>query len=627
MSNIIHQLPDSVANQIAAGEVVQRPASVIKELVENSVDAGARSISVIVKDAGRTLIQVIDDGKGMSPADARMAFERHATSKIFKSEDLQTLSTMGFRGEALPSICAISQVELRTRTDDDRLGTCLKINCSKVESEEPIVCDRGTNIMVRNIFCNLPARRKFLKSDNVELAHIMREFERLALVNNDLHLSIDTGGKRIDLRPAPFKQRIADIWKNNLNLQLLPIEVETSVVKIYGYVSRPEFARKRNQLQYLITNGRNMRHLYFHKAITGCYNQLIAPDTQPCYFLKFEVDPASIDVNIHPTKDEIKFEYEHEIWRILSASVRAALGKFGAVPSIDFTDDALPAAAPPPAPGDFVDMPKVELDPGYNPFARAEVAPPPEFARPAAGNPAYRPTKVSSGWSKLYSDFMNGVKDSDESRRGASADTQPTLEGVEATATAPICLQHALKYIITSSDGRLLVIDQHRAHVKILYEQYLQRAGLHAGTAQRIMFPLTLRLEPAQIITFEGVEDEISRLGFQLDRCSENEWRIEAVPSLLSGVDPVDAILRILDSVGDDSASYGAEEFGAESMLQRVALIMARSSAITAGKQLSATEMEHIVSRLFSLPDPQFTPNGNPIVRSIDDTQLASLFS
>ncbi len=342
MSDIIRLLPDSVANQIAAGEVIQRPASVIKELVENAVDAGATDIRIFIRDAGRTLIQVVDNGKGMTETDARMAFERHATSKIAQADDLFTLHTMGFRGEALPSICAIAQIELKTRTADDQIGTRLVINASKVEMQEPSLCEPGSNIMVKNLFFNVPARRKFLKSDSVETANIMREFERLALVNNNIRLSIDRDGKTLDLRPGSFKQRIADIWKNNINLQLLPVEVDTSLVKISGFVSRPENARRRNALQYLIVNGRNMRHPYFHRAIISCYESLIPADSQPCYFIKFDVDPQTIDVNIHPTKNEIKFENEQQIWPILVAAVRASLGKFAAVPSIDFTDEALP---------------------------------------------------------------------------------------------------------------------------------------------------------------------------------------------------------------------------------------------------------------------------------------------
>lgn len=368
MSDIIRLLPDSVANQIAAGEVIQRPASVIKELVENAVDAGATDIRIFIRDAGRTLIQVVDNGKGMTETDARMAFERHATSKIAQADDLFTLHTMGFRGEALPSICAIAQIELKTRTADDQIGTRLVINASKVEMQEPSLCEPGSNIMVKNLFFNVPARRKFLKSDSVETANIMREFERLALVNNNIRLSIDRDGKTLDLRPGSFKQRIADIWKNNINLQLLPVEVDTSLVKISGFVSRPENARRRNALQYLIVNGRNMRHPYFHRAIISCYESLIPSDSQPCYFIKFDVDPQTIDVNIHPTKNEIKFENEQQIWPILVAAVRASLGKFAAVPSIDFTDEALPLE--PLRSGETPSAPQIDLPGGYNPFER-----------------------------------------------------------------------------------------------------------------------------------------------------------------------------------------------------------------------------------------------------------------
>ncbi|MDE6787209.1 MAG: DNA mismatch repair endonuclease MutL, partial [Muribaculaceae bacterium] len=315
--DIIRLLPDSVANQIAAGEVIQRPASVIKELVENAADAGASDIKIFIKDAGKTLIQVVDNGKGMSETDARMAFERHATSKIKSAEDLFSLHTMGFRGEALPSICAISQVELRTRTEDSQMGTRLIINGSKVESQEPCMCDKGTSISIRNLFFNFPARRKFLKSDAGELGHIMREFERMALVNNNLRISIDTGNRVIDLRPGSMLQRINDIWKNNLNMQLIPIDVDTDLVKIQGFVSRPEFARRRNALWHLIANGRHINHLKMHKVITGCFDNLIASDTQPCYFIKIQVDPSEIDINIHPSKNEVKLEREKEIVSIL----------------------------------------------------------------------------------------------------------------------------------------------------------------------------------------------------------------------------------------------------------------------------------------------------------------------
>ena len=604
MSNVIHLLPDSVANQIAAGEVIQRPASVIKELVENAVDAGADYIRVFIKDAGRTLIQVIDNGKGMNEMDARMAFERHATSKITEASDLFTLCTMGFRGEALPSICAISQVEMRTKRADDRLGTCLNINCSKVESQEPCVCENGTNIMVRNIFCNLPARRRFLKSDNVELANIMREFERLALVNNHLHLSIDTGNKTIDLPKATLKQRIADIWKNNLNLQLLPVDVDTSVVKITGYVSRPEYARRRNPLQYLIVNGRNMRHPYFHKAITMCYQQLIAADTQPCYFIKFEVDPSSIDVNIHPTKNEIKFENEQEIWHILTAAVKAALGKFGAVPSIDFDSDALPVnSLPKPGTGE------------YNAFEQRK--PSVAFSRPVDT----RPRNQASDWGKLYNDFMRDVSQSARQRQEAQKQEQPLFDNRQIDVPR-MCMQFALKYIITTSGADLLIIDQHRAHVRVLYENYLAKAALNEPATQGIMFAEEMELDASQHLTLEGILEQVRRLGFIIDHIDGYKWRISGVPASSIHVNARDMIARIIDSINDDGANYGNEGTPAESLMEKLALVTARASAITRGRKLSDNEMEALVTDLFQSSSPAFTPNGNPIYTRIDEARI-----
>lgn len=619
MSDIIRLLPDSVANQIAAGEVIQRPAAVIKELVENAVDAGASDIRIYIKDAGRTLIQVVDNGKGMTETDARMAFERHATSKINAAEDLFSLHTMGFRGEALPSICAISQVEMKTKTDSSNIGTRLVINASRVEEQEPCMCERGTNIMVKNIFFNTPARRRFLKSDNVELSNIMREFERLALVNNNIRMSIDTGNRVLDLRAATFKQRIADIWKNNLDMHLLPVEVETSLIKISGFVSRPEFARRRNPLQYLIVNGRNMRHPYFHKAIMNCYESLIASDTQPCYFLKFTVDPGSIDVNIHPTKNEIKFEYEQEIWPILQASVKAALGKYGAVPSIDFNSEVLPID---PLPVGVTPVPpKLDIPVNYNPFAvesedrRREVL-------SQTPQPFRRKDSVPHNWDSLYSDFMR--RGDNEERNVEIEETVPTslpeMESPERPGA--FCIQHAQRYIITSSREGLMVIDQHRAHVRILYEEFMRRVGSGDQVSQTVMFPETISLDPAHQAALSEVEGELARLGFNLEYSDESRWRLIGIPALLKAEEARDTVLRILDSVCEDGSNYGKEGRASSDILGRLALVMARSAAIQGGTKLSDSEMEHLVGELFSLPDPAYTPNGNPVFVVLDPRRL-----
>lgn len=623
MSDVIRLLPDSVANQIAAGEVIQRPASVIKELIENSVDAGATEIKIFIKDAGRTLIQVVDNGKGMSETDARMAFERHATSKIKMAGDLFNLHTMGFRGEALPSICAVSNVELKTRTIDSSMGTRLVINASKFESQEPSLCDVGTNIMVKNLFFNVPARRKFLKSDSVEMSNILREFERLALVNHGIRLTIDYGNKVLDLRRATFKQRIADIWKNSIDQQLLPLEVKTSLVNISGFVTRPEYARRRNPLQYMIVNGRNMRHPYFHKAIASCYENLIATDTQPCYFLKFEVDPASIDVNIHPTKNEIKFEYEQEIWPIIQASVKAALGQFGAVPSIDFTMDVLPVK--PIKKGEDPIAPKVNLRPDYSPF---DSIPGKSFKESfSKGN---KNDKIGTkDWETLYSNFMNSSRDhGNDINISKEIKPEPSLPGTEKTETVEdLCIQHASRYIITSSNNQLLVIDQRKAHVRILYEDFLHHLRNGKVVSQGLMFPDFLKLEESQISILNSVLPELTKIGFKIVSEDDRIWKIISVPAILKKIDYPDLILGIIDSVSDDSINYGKSPDLHDRLIEDIALVMARKSAIPSIGKLTSDEMEHIISKLFSLPAPSISPDGSKIYITIDSEKLDKYFS
>lgn len=623
MSDIIRLLPDSVANQIAAGEVVERPSAALKELVENAVDAGATDIQIVIKDAGKTLIQVIDNGTGMSETDVRMAFERHATSKISSASDLYSLTTMGFRGEALPSICAISEVEVKTRKADSPIGTRLVISGSKVITQEPVACEIGTVISVRNIYFNIPVRRKFLKSDNVELSNIMREFERLALVNNNVRLRMDNGVRSIDLRPASLRLRIEDIWKNSLKSDhLLPIDVDTSLIHVEGFVSRPEFARRRNPLQFLIVNGRNMRHPYFHKAILSCFDGLIASDTQPNYFMRFTVDPSSIDVNISPTKNEVKFEYEKQIWPILVSAVKTALGKYAAVPSIDFSVDAIPLD--PVRDGSVPKAPHVEYRSDYNPFSSGR----------------NRMSHVESDWQKLYDSFVNkagtdSVNKSENLESDASLISPPAPQRNESsglfgitgdTDLNAVCIQFASKYIITGSRHGLLIIDQHRAHVKILYQDYLSRLEKADVVTQSVMFPDLLTLDETQQSALGEVNEELRRIGFTLEYDSDTSWRIVTIPALIRQSDARDVVLRILDSVAIDSVNYGKEGNIGDSINEKMALILARSAAIRRGQKLSQTEMESIISGLFSLPDPSLTPNGNPVFISLSEENLLSKF-
>ncbi len=631
MNDIIRLLPDSVANQIAAGEVIQRPASALKELVENAVDAGATDIKVVIKDAGKTMLQVIDNGSGMSESDARMAFERHATSKIRTADDLTRLRTMGFRGEALPSICAISEVEVRTKREDAPIGTRLVIEGSRVMVQEPCVCEKGTVFTVRKLFFNTPARRKFLRSDSAELAAIMREFERLALVNNHLHMSIDTGTRQLDLPAGTLRQRIDDIWRQNLSQQLLPVNVDTSLVKIEGFVSRPEYARRRNALQFLIVNGRNMRHPAFHKAILNCYSNLIATDTQPNYFLKFEVDPDSIDVNISPTKNDVKFEYETEIFPILSAAVKATLGQNSAVPSIDFSGDILDIK--PVRDGEPLHKPSIGGKSGYNPFKTAWKAP-----------------ATDSSWQELYKSFMTDkppVEPDDPTLFGDKLSPAPGISGIsvpvsaetvdktvenegggsEIAELAPLCMQVADKYIITSNRDGLLIIDQHRAHVKILFEEYMRRAEGMEIVSQSILFPEEIRLDNVQQSVLQGITADLEKLGIHLEYVENDVWQITSYPAMMKNSNPREVVLKILDSISEDSEIYGTGKVTPESVARSVALIMARAGAIRRGQRLNTKEMEHIVSSLFSLPEPSRTPNGNPVYFRLDADQLHSMFT
>ena len=530
MSDVIKLLPDSVANQIAAGEVIQRPASVIKELVENAIDAQASHVQIILKDAGRTLIQIIDDGVGMSETDARLAFERHSTSKIRTADDLFTLHTMGFRGEALASIAAISQVELRTRRHDEQLGTRLLINASQCESQEPDMCPVGSNFMIKNIFFNVPARRKFLKSNQVELSNIVKEFEKLALINNEVEFTlIHNGTVMYKLLKGSFRQRIAALMGNSIDQQLLPVSIDTTLVKVQGYVGKPENARKRNALQFMFVNGRFMRHPYFHKAVMTAYDQLIPEGEQPNYFLRFTVDPQAIDVNIHPTKTEIKFEDEMPIWQILAAGVKETLGRFSEVPSIDFDTQDAPTI---PAYSNHVEVhhPEIEVDTTYNPFKENASSGTVRHQRPSAGNAAV------SNWDELFANFERKKREGLEQQDGG--EPQPVVEAAgEQENQLPLGHLHSVylqlkgRYILSPAKSGLMVIDQHRAHVRILFDRYI--GCIHAGnlSSQAVLFPEVLHLGAAQSVTLEGLLPEMEQLGFSLSHLSGNDWSINAIPS------------------------------------------------------------------------------------------------
>ena len=618
MSDVIKLLPDSVANQIAAGEVIQRPASVIKELVENAIDAHATHVQIILKDAGRTLIQIIDDGVGMSETDARLAFERHSTSKIRTADDLFTLHTMGFRGEALASIAAISQVELRTRRHDDQLGTHLIINASKCESQEPDMCPAGSNFMIKNIFFNVPARRKFLKSNQVELSNIVKEFEKLALVNNTVEFTLmHNGNVMYKLMKGTFRQRIAALMGNSLDQQLLPIGIDTSLVKVEGYVGKPENARKRNALQFMFVNERYMRHPYFHKAVMTAYEQLIPEGEQPNYFLRFTVDPQAIDVNIHPTKTEIKFEDELPIWQILAAGVKETLGRFSEVPVIDFDTQDAPSI---PAYQGHVEVhrPEIEVDPSYNPFNSQH-----SQSSHAQSRQRQAPSDSSlSNWDELFANFERKKRDSIVTDAGQ----QPSDETTVANPVLPlgdlqsVYLQLKGRYILSPAKSGLMIIDQHRAHVRILFDRYINRVNNGSMSSQAVLFPEVLHLSAAQSVTLQGLLPEMEKMGFSLSALSGNDWTVNAVPSGLDGIDMSSMINQIVESVENGGLPLKKRIY------DHLALTLARSAAIPVGRTLMQEEMEMLVADLLRLPEPNYTPDGKTIITVIPIEQINKMF-
>lgn len=651
MSDVIRLLPDSVANQIAAGEVIQRPASVIKELVENSIDAGATAVTIVLKDAGRTLIQVIDNGSGMSDTDARLAFERHATSKISQADDLFTLHTMGFRGEALASIAAIAQVDLRTMRQGETLGTRILINGSKVESQEPEACVPGSNMMVKNLFFNVPARRKFLKKDSVELSAIMREFERLALVNTGIDFTLISNDTTVhSLMHGPMKKRICDLFGKNLDKQLIPIETDTSIVSVNGFVGLPENARRRNPLQFFMVNGRNMRHPYFHKAVMQCYEKLIPADTQPNYFINLRVDPETIDVNIHPTKNEIKFENEQAIWQILTAAIRDSLGRFNVGPSLDFDrEDApdIPVFDP-----NAEKMPEIDIDPGYNPFGEPIPDPAEIFGSdytPPAHNPFSRPavspsarmsagsgssigggtgkrTSAATDWAKLYDDFMRKRDEGLESVPQAeeSAPTELPLDhGTPVQTQQPFlgnAMQYKDTYILTPTHDGLMVIDQHRAHLRVLYDSYISHAHEQEFVAQATMFPEVLELSAAQSAVLTDIVKCMGELGFIITHRGGTTWSIDGVPSQLIDTSSRDMVLGMIESITETGLDI------ASAMQEQVARSMARSGAIRRGQPLTADEIDRLLSDLFRSKSPAVTPDGKNVFAIIPNDYLSRLF-
>ena len=597
MSDIIHLLPDHVANQIAAGEVIQRPASCLKELVENSIDAGATHVQILVKDGGRTLLQVIDNGKGMSSTDVRMAFERHATSKISSAADLFELQTMGFRGEALASICAVAHVEVLTRQADEEIGTRLEIAGSEVINQEPVQCPVGTNMRIKNLFYNVPARRKFLKTDQTELRNLLTEYQRIALVNPQVQFTFVNNDEIISELPiTSTKQRIEAMFGHSskpYTAHFVDILTNTELVSIHGFIGKPETASKNSQ-QYMFVNGRYMRHPYFHKAIITAYSGLLASEHTPSYFIYFDVNPQAIDVNIHPTKTEIKFADEQAIFQILLATVREALGKFNVTPSLDFTNEVtieMPTFTQKPT---EIAAPRIQTNPQYNPFKQ---------------HSAQR--SAAAARESLYPQPATSSIDVAEEKQ---LFTLPEIN--EAT---PL-MQWLNKYIILPSQQGLMLVHQHRAHVAIIYKELLKQLHNHKGLTQTLLFPEIIELSNQDIITLQAMITDLQYIGFGLDQFSPNAYSITAVPVLLGQTNPVDTLLQVIHQVQDMGGT--AQQHWQETM----ALSLADRMAIPTGKALTEIEMRDLLTQLAEKHPAQYLSNGQTIISILTADEIQKRF-
>lgn len=614
MNELIKLLPDSVANQIAAGEVVDRPSSVVKELMENALDAGASKLTVVVKDAGRTLIKVMDDGSGMSDMDARMAFERHATSKISSSADLYALHTMGFRGEALASIAAIAQVELKTRRKDDEVGTLIELDGSQVVTQEPVACSAGSCFSVKNLFYNTPARRRFLKSDNTEWGHIITIFNRIAIIYPEISFVLRNNNTEVYNLPATtLAQRIVDMFGAKLKTQLLPINVDTDIVRIEGYVCRPESASKRPQYQYFFANGRYMWHSSFNKAVQLAYDRMLPNGYAPNFFLRLDVDSATLDVNVHPQKIEVKFENEKTIWTIIQSAVREALGKFNIVPGLDFehASDDSNIEIPVLESNTIVRQPTIGASPSYNPFKQS----------PSRGS--YQSRMVD--WEKLYRGFESeGKKDNDDVEQSAMVfPGDPTPDSAAVVGPEPKYssdfIQFKNNYIITSVKSGLMIIDQHRAHQRVLYDKFMNTFSGHEIPSQRMMFPEEIILSADKAELLEGIKDDLKILGFEIEKTEGFSYRICAKPSDID-VSATELVNDLLDNI-----VYNVDLAGDE-IRKCMALRLAVTSSVPYGKKLTMGEINELVNALFVSANPSNAPDGKRIVVVVSDADVRALF-
>jgi DNA mismatch repair protein MutL len=614
--DIIQLLPDSVANQIAAGEVIQRPASVVKELVENSIDAGATSVTINIKDSGRTLIQVIDNGKGMSPTDARMSFERHATSKIREANDLFAIRTMGFRGEALASIAGVADVEVRTRPHGEELGTYIHISGSVIRKQEAEQCAEGTNFSVKNIFFNIPARRKFLKSNSSELKYIITEVQRIALANPELAISLYHNNSVIYNLPSEnTRKRIVSLFSRNINLNLIPVDTKTSVINISGFIGQPKFAKKNLGEQFFFVNGRFMKHPFFNRAVQQAYDRLLPAETFPSYFLYFEVDPATIDINIHPTKTEIKFEDENSAWHIIQASLREAMGKFNLMPSIDFDQAGAIDIPISPARGSNIPEPEIKVNPNFNPFE-----PSGGLDRDYSKATSYREGQNLDNWQALYNGFEREGKQDDQipvyqssvlDEIGQEAIQQSFTDDDNPIIENHKFLQFKNKYILTPVKSGLMVIDQRRAHERILFEDFMQIIDNHLAISQRQLFPAKLELNAVDKEILIVLNEDLKALGFEIRQGEGDEFFVDGIPARLSHLNAADLVEKLIGDFKNRPVDVKEE------IKEHLAILLSQSAAVNYGVSLKPEEISDLFNHLFSCRTPNYSPSGKTVVSII----------
>ncbi len=611
MTDIIQLLPDHVANQIAAGEVVQRPASVVKELLENAIDANSDTIKLIVKDAGKTLIQVIDNGKGMSPTDARLSFERHATSKIRAAEDLFNLNTKGFRGEALASIAAIAHVELKTKPEDEELGTLIEIEGSTIQNQDVTVTPTGTSLSVKNLFFNIPARRNFLKSDNVELRHIIDEFHRVALAHPDIaFVMYHNGSESFNLPKSNYRQRVVNIFGAKTNEKLVPVEEETEVLKISGFVGKPEFAKRSKNEQFFFVNNRFIKSPYLNHAINSAYEGLVKDGSYPSYFLKLTVDPKTIDINIHPTKTEIKFDDEHTLYAILRSSVKHSLGQFNIAPVLDFErDDNLDT------PYNYKNRssstPTIEVDRDFNPFREDRSA-----SKAGQKSPSFKKEPVAH-WESLYV----GLEPKESSQEHANiefesdADSGSLFSEGTSIESQQTTYQLHNKYIISTIKSGMMILDQHRAHRRVLYEGFLRYLTVEQAVSQQLLFPLALEFSPTDMEIIERLKDDLERTGFVFSVLNNHQLEITGVPINVSESEVSMILEQLISDVEQEvpERSFSATDLFAKSL--------SKSLAIKTGQALNKEEQVHLVNSLFACKEPSVSPTNKVtfITMSVDD--------